>query len=540
MLKLMIVEDEKTIREGIISTIDWGSHNIKIIAEASNGEEALNLMESVKPDIILTDIQMPKMNGLTFIERAKEEGFSFESIVLTGYEDFNYAKQSIRLNVFDYLLKPAQPAEILLAVLKVKQKLEQQKWLDDQLHLLEDYTDKSIYFYKAETLIKWFHFPESSQLENRSEIIPHLKMKIDNSQPLQVGIIWLSPKQKNQFMFDDIELLKFCCLNITAETLSPFYDNKFEAIFDQDSLVWVGNINESHNPDKLKEYLNQLVKNFQVYLELPVYIGVGNPKELIAEIHKSYLEAERVLDEQYYHQGKNFFFHRKANNTVEKQILHDKELAILEDEIITHMYNKQYDSALDKLESWLSYLEGQTSYHKEQVNLKAITLVVEMQKFVQGNTLTKIEWESDLINWIEQMPTMKTFDDMSSILKKIFQNVFEILTAEKSVHRTVQRAQTIIEERYSENLTLESIANEVFVSSAYLSSLFKQELGINFLDYLHQYRISQAKVLLTKNYRIYEVANKIGYNDERHFSSTFKKWTGITPSQFQKKTKIVK
>lgn len=132
MLKLMVVEDEKTIREGIISTIDWDVHNIKISAEASNGEEALNLMESIKPDIILTDIQMPKMSGLTFIELAKENGFSFEAIILTGYEDFNYAKHSILLNVFDYILKPAQPTEILNAVLKAKQKLEQKSgWMNN-------------------------------------------------------------------------------------------------------------------------------------------------------------------------------------------------------------------------------------------------------------------------------------------------------------------------------------------------------------------------------------------------------------------------
>ncbi|WP_218970283.1 helix-turn-helix domain-containing protein [Neobacillus novalis] len=536
----MVVEDEKTIREGIISTIDWDVHNIKISAEASNGEEALNLMESIKPDIILTDIQMPKMSGLTFIELAKENGFSFEAIILTGYEDFNYAKHSILLNVFDYILKPAQPTEILNAVLKAKQKLEQKKWMDEQLNLLEHYTDKSICLDKVETLTKWFHFQEGSQFGNRVEIIPKLKMKINNNQPLHVGMVWLTPQQKDQYIIDDYELLKFTCMNIAAETLSAYYNNKLEVIFDQNALVWVGNINDSHHPNKLKKFLDQLVENFQIYLKLPIYIGVGDPKESITEIHKSYLEAQHVLDEQYYHQENNFFFHKKENDPVEKQILHDKELAILEDEIISHMYNKQYDSALDKLESWLSYLEEKTFYHKEQVNLKAFTLIVEMQKFVQGNTLTKIEWEVDLINWIEQMPSMRTFDDMSSILKKIFQNVFDILTAEKSIHRTVQRAQTIIEERYNGNLSLESVANEVFVSSAYLSSLFKQELGVNFLDYLHQYRISQAKVLLTKNYKVYEVANKIGYNDERHFSSTFKKWTGITPSQFQKKTKIAK
>ncbi|WP_407268558.1 response regulator [Radiobacillus sp. PE A8.2] len=540
MYKLLIAEDEDTIRQGIISTIDWNKHNIDICAEATNGQQALDLMSLHQPDIVLTDIQMPKMSGLAFIRSAKQQGYTFESIVLTGFEDFNYATDSIRLNVFDYMLKPAQPSKILAAVLKIIQKLEHKKLVDKQLHMLEHYTDKSIYYDKVEQLTRWFHFPESAPLEKRLELLPKLKMKINNSEALHVGMLSLTPRQENQFMVNDYELLKFACINITTETLSAFYNNKIEVIFDHDALVWIGNVSHNYEPNNLKSYLSTLLDNFKAYLNLTICVGVGSAKESIIDIHQSYNEAHAVLDEQFYHREEHFFFHEEIHDAVEKQILHDKELAVLEDEIITHMYNKMYDSALDKLENWLSYLEENSYYHKEQINLKAITLIVEMQKFVQGNTLTKIEWESDLINWIEQLPTMRTFDDMSSILKKIFRNVFEILTAEKSVHHTVQRAQAIIEKRYSDNITLESVANEVFVSSAYLSSLFKQELGINFLDYLHQYRVAQAKVLLTKNLKIYEVANKTGYNDERHFSSTFKKWTGITPSRFQKETKIVK
>src|SRR5690606_20725187 len=105
----------------------------------------------------------------------------------------------------------------------------------------------------------------------------------------------------------------------------------------------------------------------------------------------------------------------------------------------------------------------------------------------------------------------------------------------RTLHRTVQAAIDIIHERYQTNLSLELVAREVFVSNTYLSTLFKQELGVNFLDYVHQFRIEQSKSLLLQQLKIFAVAKLVGYQDERHFSHTFKKWMGITPSQYQKR-----
>lgn len=109
-----------------------------------------------------------------------------------------------------------------------------------------------------------------------------------------------------------------------------------------------------------------------------------------------------------------------------------------------------------------------------------------------------------------------------------------VRTSPSPTHRTVQNALDIIHAKYQTNITLESVSKEVFVSNTYLSSLFKQQIGINFLDYLHQYRIEQAKLLLNQKYKIFAVAKLVGYLDERHFGITFKKWTGLTPTQFQK------
>lgn len=533
MYKLLIVEDEEMIRKGLVSAIDWESHNIKICAYASNGIDALLYFEKHQPDIILTDIQMPKMSGLELIQQAKNAGFNFEAIILTGYKDFNYAKQSIHLKVFDYILKPAQPDEILATVLKVAGKIKQKEFMNHQLDLLEHYNDQNMYIAKIEVLNNWLLRSNQLSIDDRKKIIKELQVNVDIHN-IHVGMIHF-PNPNEPSYIKDQDLLKFAFINITTETLSPFYTGKIEVFFNQNQLIWIGNSRLSSKSNELNHYLTQLVKNFDLFLKQPIYIGVGNIRESIDEMHQSYVEAKRALDEHYYHKDKNAFFYADLVDFEARQILDDKDLSSLEEQFLSSMFNKKYNEALDNLERWLKHLEKGPFYHKDQVNLKAFTLIVEMQKFVYGDQLTRIEWENDLVNWIEQVPTMKTFDDMSSIIKKIFKNVFEILTSERPIHRTIRHSQKIIKQRYHEHLTLETIANEVFVSSAYLSSLFKQELGINFLDYLHQYRISQAKPLLSQNYLIYEIARKVGYKDERHFSSTFKKWIGITPTQYQKR-----
>jgi len=129
---------------------------------------------------------------------------------------------------------------------------------------------------------------------------------------------------------------------------------------------------------------------------------------------------------------------------------------------------------------------------------------------------------------------MDTLDDCTVVLQKIVQSIVEAVSNQKSLHRTVHATIELIKQKYNTNLTLELAAKETFVSNSYLSSLFKQELGVNFLDYLHQYRVEQSKELLRQSYKIYAVSKLVGYQEERHFSSTFKKWTGLTPRQYQK------
>lgn len=127
MLRLLIAEDELSFRQGIIQMIDWSFYDIEIVGAARDGREAMTLMRERKPDVLLTDIRMPYINGLELIQTAQEEGLSFYSILLTGYSDFNYARDAVRYGASEYLLKPCLPEDILQAILTVKEKIDKEQ-----------------------------------------------------------------------------------------------------------------------------------------------------------------------------------------------------------------------------------------------------------------------------------------------------------------------------------------------------------------------------------------------------------------------------
>lgn len=201
--------------------------------------------------------------------------------------------------------------------------------------------------------------------------------------------------------------------------------------------------------------------------------------------------------------------------------------------MLEHLRHGHFEHALDELEIWLSLFKSQFHYSKQEVNLRATTFLIRIQEIAKEHRIGAFEWKNELVNSMEQLPQVETLEELATIVKKMMQHLVEACSSNRTLHRTVQSVLELIKERYNTNLTLEAVAREAYISNTYLSSLFKQELGVNFLDYLHQYRIEKSKELLRQDLKIYAVARLVGYQEERHFSSTFKKWTGITPSQFK-------
>lgn len=545
-LKLFIVEDEQTIREGILSMIDWERHQIDVCGEAANGREALPLLERHRPDVLLTDIRMPYMDGLQLIEEAQRAGLDFRAIVLSGYNEFSYAKQALKLGVLDYILKPCRPDDILKIVLEAKLAIESEQSANFDRNKRDQAWNRNMHLLKNQVLSQWIHYPKIP-LERREGLIAELQMAIVPVM-LQVGLIRFDTTRFSpNYGEPDWELIRYAALNIVLETLAPVYRGKIEAFRDGDDLLWIANATLAEASagetgtgadEELKSNLGLLQRNLEIYLNLSVSIAVGTCRESVDDAHISYREALQAMNVRFYRSKGGIFLYnetaRKEGEQEEGTILDDEAFDRLEREIVMQMRGAAYEQALDKMERWLERFQTAPRYGKHEINVRATAFILELQRLAEEKNATTFEWKQHLVNWMEQIPQVETLDELSTIMKKIMQSLVEALCRQRSLHRTVQLAVDLIREKYNTNLTLDAVARAAYVSNTYLSSLFKQELGINFLDYLHQYRIEKAKELLAQNLKMFAVAKLVGYQEERHFSATFKKWTGLTPSQYQK------
>ncbi|WP_256761875.1 response regulator [Cohnella sp. WQ 127256] len=534
-LKMIVAEDEQSFREGLIALVDWKLYDIEVTGVAENGRQALEMIMNNPPDLLLTDIRMPYMNGLEVIRKAKADGVTFHTILLTGYNEFEYAKEAINLGVSDYLLKPCVPQDIIRVILDVKRKIEASAPNRPLLSEMNRAWNRNIHHLKNQILTQWIQKP-LMPLEDRSLVIREVDLTLQPG-PIEIGLIRMDThKSHYPYSERDLELIRFAILNITNESLTSAYDGRLEVFRHGDDILWFGNYPTTASEHHPEAMMKQLKINLESHLKLTISLSVSSMQPSVNDAHLAYQQALKAMEERFYQGNGGIFFHTEMNRQTRPRtsIMDDAYLQQWEKEWFVYLQNEQYGQVVDSIAAGLDYFKEHPEYSRAEIILRVTSLILELQKFAKERYPGSIEWQDGVINWIEKMPDMETIDECSSILQKIVQCIVEAASNHKVLHRTVHATIELIRNKYSTNLTLELAAKETFVSSSYLSSLFKQELGVNFLDYLHQFRVERAKDLLLERYKIYAVAKLVGYQEERHFSSTFKKWTGLTPRQYQK------
>jgi two-component system response regulator YesN len=535
MYRLLLAEDENVFRNALLAMIEWSDLGILPPSTAKNGEEALHCILEQQPDILITDIRMPQMSGLELVKWIQEKGLNTICIILTGHNDFNYAQQAIRFGAFDFVLKPCKPNEISDAVRKAKTVLDEKKFKREAANKSMRNWNANKGIVKEQLLTQWIRSSERS-LEKREKTIRELALPIP-SENLHVGILRFLLQQTNAKDYEekDMDLIRFAAMNIVQETLSPLYRGKLDVFRHQNEIVWIGDGAEL-TVNGGEAVLETLFDNMHSYLQMPVTLAVGPIVPHLNGLHESYHTANDMLEKSYFWGEKGLFMWNETPQQESRSNQDDPDgLVEAEKNLMKHLLGAQYAEALDNLDEWLELLCCNRDRNKTEIHLRALALLIELQKVATGRQGISIKWKESTVFWVNQLPNVETFWELSIIVKKMIHSWVEAHTFRDRIHRTVQAVIKIIQARYYDNLSLEAVAKETFVSSTYLSGLFKQEIGMNFLDYLHHYRVEQSKsLLLDPDVKIYSIAKEVGYRSERHFSETFKKWVGLSPSQYQK------
>lgn len=536
MLKLILADDETVIRKGIRTSIDWKQHDVEIVAEASNGKDALDKVLDLKPEIVITDIRMPVMDGLVLSGNIKKMLPDTRVIILSGYEDFSYAREALSLGVTEYLLKPVGAEELISLITKIRGEI-----INEQLK-----KERSVH---------------NNIILN--ENLPHIKSNFitkllkneypsDNNVLEQAGILNydLSGPQYLVFVVDiddfliltdnlsdaDKELMKFSVMNIAEELLLASAAglvcySEFEHLI---GIISSENISES----MVKNVCTGIQRSMDKYLKLSISIGIGNVYKNIKDISKSYSEAVTALKNKIfsgkssinlYNPGK---FERKAASQVPYPYNEEKD-------IINYLKALNTEGIGQTLSNIFSRF-AHSGTAPESIKNICSRLIVTTVNCVEE---TGINIENSLgnnFNPFKEIDKLDTLDNLHMWLLDFFNKMLGLIQQNKTMKykSIIKFVLQYVEENYQKDISLSEMASIVYVTPNYLSRIFKEEMNINFIDWLNQFRVEKAKALLLEaGSKTYEVADKVGYGDYKYFSYIFKKITGCTPKEY-KETKI--
>lgn len=530
MLKLMLVDDEAIIRKGIRTSIDWSSYGVEIAGEAANGRDALELALELKPHIVITDIRMPVMDGLALSNDLKKQLPDAKIIVLSGYDDFAYAREALSLGVYEYLLKPVGAEDLISLITKLqgeilKEQAEKNESLSANIVFNENYPNIKSNF--VNRILKG-ELPDSNAVMEKAKAL-----KLDLLAPEYLvftvdidDFLLLTEDMPPR----DVELLRFSVMNISEELLLSMTSglvcySEFEHL--------VGLVCAKILPESLIDSLCKEIRHcIKKYLGLSVSIGIGKSCKNILEVSRSYSEALTALRSKI-HRGKGSIIHYRERDDAERP------LAVLypsneEKEIINHLKTLNIDglnTAIGRV------FAGFASSNADPESIKNICsrLLVMAISSIEDMGIDIQEHLGVNFNPYRSADKFDVLEDLQQWLKALFEKMSGLIQERKNskFKGIIKTALQYIKENYQRDLSLADIAGIVYVTPNYLSRVFKEEMGVNFVDWLNQFRVEKAKVLLLEaGMKSYEVAEKVGYSDYKYFSYIFKKYTGCTPKEY--------
>lgn len=530
MIKIFLVEDEFVVREGIKNKINWSSHGYEFCGEAGDGEIAFPLIQKLRPDIVITDIKMPFMDGLTLSALIKKEMPWVEIIVLSGYEEFEYAKEGIKIGVAEYLTKPISGEELLKAVDRVAANIATQR--EEQL-VIEKYQKEM----------------EENILHERKNLFQYMvagskniKELLDLADKLNIDI---------SAIYYNVILLYIAPTNRTAEEYSTRMVDIEEKLRDMklDKVIYFDrSVNgkalllKADSIEELEALQNDTITRIEEivkpYHHIRYFGGIGEPVNRLRELPDSFESASRAL--AYRHltaenliikgklAGKVNDFSNDTFNFSEidlKNIDREKIKGFLkcgQQEEVTYFVDEYFESFDDDV--------IKSKLFRQYIILDVYFCVLEFLDTIQKgrNEIETIDSDFEVLSTIEKS---------IAYIKRIVNRAIELRAevAGDKYGSIVEAAIKYINENYSnDELSLNSLAEHVNFSPNYLSMIFSQETGQTFIKYLTDFRMNKAKELLRcTGKRSGEISLEIGYKDPHYFSYLFKKTQGVTPSKYR-------
>lgn len=487
MFRVLIAEDEELIREGLKNILDWENMGFKIVYTATDGVDAYQYLEKQSVDLIMTDISMPQKNGLELIKDIREIDDNVHVIILTGYDDFDYARNALRLNVEDYLLKPIDEEELEKCVMNIKGKLERRK-------------QKSNLFAFLKGNIEW---------ENNFEIKKQFSF-IDGYRIVSALILWEGDEEKGQ------ELYYYLKTNYKKEALSFHYGDKEIYII--------------YQIEQEKNISLEIFHILQNQIEVDCHV---NTFFALSDIGDDWNYLKRLYQQtQYLKKYKIMKGYGSVINYSDIKNQETKEIVIKKEEIKKLLISRDRTGLINYFDRiFCSEMKGEYSLGSIYQSLLEIAFV--FQKMIEEFSLS--HERIDFVQLIETLHNFEDFYEMKHHIIEVALSVMNELNVEKKTYTPViSQILAEVAKDLGQTCNLKSLSAKYRVNTSYLGQLFQKEVGVSFLQYVNQLRNEKAKeLILNTNMKINEIALQVGYTESNYFYRKFKQCYGISPNMMR-------
>ncbi len=541
MIKVLLADDDYIVKDVLLSMIPWKELDMEVIGFVENGQQALDLCLLHKPELLVTDIRMPLLNGLEVALYLREYGLKTKVILISGIQDFDYARTALDVQASGYLLKPIRMKEVIATLKKVIETIELETNRAAYLDKIQTRLNENLPLARATFLYNLLHgtFDAGDKLSEKLEYFL-LPFHPEETVVAAVGVIDNYGTIAGSRTESEMQMLNFTVRDIMEQSINNYQagvsittqDNEFVLIFHK----------EYCNIDKITELLEGIFVLAKELDNLSLSFGIGLPVDGIHSVSSSYYGALKALDYKFYVGSQSIIqidditapgnFRSIMNEdsslrlqTLQKELLRRIKLG---DTAGVGCLMDEYYLVLTQPEAFSKeYIRGQffeliIHAYRESCETESELPEISSRYNIATRAVLKAETVSDI-----RMHTQKMLSSIAQHFSNKYTNRHLMLT---------EQIKSYIEQHLSENITLNDIAQAVYMSANYICAVFKKECGQTIHEYMQELKMLEAKKLLgDTKMKVFEISESLGYETPHYFSYAFKRYTGKTPYQFRKK-----
>lgn len=536
MYRVIICDDEETVRNGLKKHFDWNGHKIEIVGIFEDGIPAFEYMKTHEVDIIITDVRMIHMDGITLAQKASVLYPEVKVLFISGYADVEYLKEALKIDAVDYILKSIDLNELDGVVTKLVKQLDKERSDQNLIREMEEKLEKSMPLLRVRLLEELVR-EHSDQEESLGQRVHFLNLPLDSSTRYVILVMRIRHRSRRKILDPLSEKEKQEISIVVEEAFADILDNYGANVaFKENLMEYVAVLTvpdeeyEQNLLDAAEELYGEILKRTQIEIS----VGISEPFQGLCNIQKGYADACEAISRSYLVRQDIPVSVKKYRDDDTKSL---KEQA--EKEISRGILGGDVQAAKQALTHVMQYVRKiENENTRQNFMISLLLLPAQLMNNMKPENMGVYASQTCLLTVFLQCGGINEQEDM---LFSLYEEITEHLKKMSSPHTNtvVECVCQIIAKRYMEQLSVTSLAEMVNLTPAYLCVLFKQAMGKTINEYLTQERMKQAKELLANsNIHLYDVCYKVGYFSPSYFSRIFKKYVGMTPREYRESRMI--